>query len=63
VFYHFKYYALKNKSSKSPVFETLILEKERKQLINYFGQCLKAIEKKKKNPEKEKHTAENQSTD
>jgi hypothetical protein len=45
VFYHFKYYALKNKSSKSRVFETLISVKERKQLINYLGKCLKAIEK------------------
>jgi hypothetical protein len=27
------------------VFETLISVKERKQLLNYFGKCLKAIEK------------------
>jgi hypothetical protein len=47
-FYHlFSYnaYAGDNKAYKSPVFETIISEKERQKLISYFVKSLKAIAK------------------
>jgi hypothetical protein len=45
--YHFRYnaYGERNKGYKMQVFETIISEKERKQLISYFVKSLIAIEK------------------